>query len=342
MKVFITGASGFLGQYVVAETLRQGYEVVAMIRSKNKAEKLSWHDHKNVQLVQADLRQKANLSEVLSEVDAVIHLAAVKSGDFYDQFAGTVIATENLLAAMYELSIKRLIAISTFSVYDYLAKPTNTVLDETFPIEDDPLVRDEYAQTKLIQERLYREFEVKQKGQVTILRPGMIYGRDNLWNPCLGAEFGNTFLRVGGGKMPLTYVENCAEAVVAALAQPASIGETINIVDDNLPTKQAFSQLLFKKDVNSPKLKSINWTVAKSIADLAWFVNKVFLHGQAKMPGILIPAKMQARFKPFRYSNAKAKRILKWEPRYSLETALDRSLSMEDLLVVSRIPAEVA
>jgi nucleoside-diphosphate-sugar epimerase len=342
MKVFVTGASGFLGQYIVAQALRQGHEVIAMIRSRKKVEQLSWHHHEKVQLVQADLRQKAKISEALKGADAVIHLAAVKSGDFYDQFAGTVIATENLLMAMQELSIKRLVAISTFSVYDYLAKPANTLLDENFPIENNPLIRDEYAQTKLIQEKLYREFESHQSGQVTIFRPGMIYGRNNLWNPCLGAEFGKTFLRVGGGMMPLTYVENCAEAIVLALVHPLSIGETINIVDDNLPTKQVFSQLLLNKDVNSPELRSINWTIAKSIADLAWFVNKTFLQGKAKMPGVLVPAKMQARFKPFRYSNSKAKDLLNWEPRYSLEMAIDRSLSSEDLLTVSNNTLEIA
>jgi nucleoside-diphosphate-sugar epimerase len=337
MKVFITGASGFLGQYVVAEALRQQHNVVAMVRPQTKVEKFSWHHHPNLSLARVDLRQIRELANALEGVDAVIHLAAVKSGDFYDQFAGTVIATENLISVMSQLAIHRLIAISTFSVYDYLAKPTNSLIDELFPIEDDPLSRDEYAQTKLIQEQLYRAFEKEQSGAVTILRPGMIYGRDNLWNPCLGSELGSSsFLRFGAyGKMPLTYVENCAEAVVNSLIAESSIGKTLNIVDDELPTKKAFSKLLQVKDPQSPKVIAVNWYLAKSIADLAWFVNQKFLGGKAKLPGILVPAKLQGRFKPFRYSNEKAKKYLNWEPRYTLSEAVDRSLSEADLLSLS-------
>ncbi|HEY9881007.1 MAG TPA: NAD(P)-dependent oxidoreductase [Leptolyngbyaceae cyanobacterium] len=330
MKVFVTGASGFLGKYVVDAALAKGHHVLAMVRPTSKVERLPWHDNSNVTLVRQDLRQARELADVLEGVDAVIHLAAVKSGDFYDQFAGTVIATENLLDAMVASKVQRLIAISTFSVYDYMAKRSGTLLDESFPIEDSPLDRDEYAQTKLIQEDLYRAFEKEQNGEVTILRPGMIYGPNNLWNPCLGAEFGSSFLRIGaGGKMPLTYVENCAEAIVAAVDQPASIGQTINIVDDNLPKKSVFTRELLKRDSNPPKVVAVNWGIMKLIAGTAWFVNQQFLGGKARLPGILVPAKLNARFKPFRYSNDLAKKYLQWTPRYTLEQALDRSIAAE-------------
>ena len=183
-KVFITGAAGFVGQYVVAAVLRAGHEVLANIRAKTDVERISWHDHPNVTFVRQDLRQRRGLVDAVAPADAVIHLAAVKSGDFYDQFAGTVIATENLLWAMRSAGIKQLVAISTFSVYDFLNMKPKRLLDENSPIESSPQNRDEYAQTKLIQEQLYRAFaadasEVAEgakpiQNAVTILRPGMI------------------------------------------------------------------------------------------------------------------------------------------------------------------------
>ncbi|MEL7520044.1 MAG: NAD-dependent epimerase/dehydratase family protein, partial [Cyanobacteria bacterium J06553_1] len=174
-KVFITGAAGFVGQYVVAAVLRAGHQVLANVRAKTNVERISWHNHPDVTIVRQDLRSRRGLTEAVENADAVIHLAAVKAGDFYDQFAGTVIATENLLWAMKETGVTQLVAISTFSVYDYLGMKPNRLLDENGPIEPAPQNRDEYAQTKLIQEKLYRAFE----GDVTILRPGMIYGRNN-------------------------------------------------------------------------------------------------------------------------------------------------------------------
>jgi nucleoside-diphosphate-sugar epimerase len=328
MILLITGASGFLGKYVVAEALKQGYQVRAVVRPAGDVQKLPWHNHPSIQLVRIDLRQKSALAEALRGVDAVIHLAAVKAGDFYTQFAGTVIATENLLAAMTAANVHRLIGISTFSVFDFLHIPSGRVIDEDSPLESNPLQRDEYAQTKLIQEELFREFERDCDGQVTILRPGMVYGRDNLWNAHLGAELGKDFWLLIGSRaqIPLTYVENCAEAIIAAL-QDGAIGQTINIVDDNLPNQKLYLRKLMQYTPQPPRTVSVSWTVMRFITDVLWLYNKFFLKGQAKFPGIFVPAKLQARFKPLRFTNRRAKQILDWTPKYSFDAALERSCS---------------
>lgn len=336
MKLFITGASGFLGQYIVAEALRRGHQVKAVLRPQTDETKFSWFNHPNLEIVRLDLRQSSGLVESLQSVDAVIHLAASKSGDFYTQFAGTVIATENVLIAMKKAEISKLIAISTFSVYDYVKMRSHQILDEDSPMEADPLNRDEYAQTKLIQEQLYRDFE-RDGGQVAIIRPGMIYGRGYLWNACLGAEIGDSaWLRIGGNAiMPLTYVENCAEAIVITAEKEAAFGQTLNIVDDNLPTQNIYAQKLIETMDKVPKIYFINWFFMGLIANMAWLFNRVFLEGKARLPGILVPAKLQARFKPLRYSNQKAKQILNWQPTYSLDQAFQRSCGTKDLLEVS-------
>ncbi len=71
-------------------------------------------------IVQADLRSRRGLTEAVTGHDAVLHLAAAKSGDLYAQYAGTVVATENLLAAMTEAGVRRIVLVSSLSVYDYL------------------------------------------------------------------------------------------------------------------------------------------------------------------------------------------------------------------------------
>jgi nucleoside-diphosphate-sugar epimerase len=231
-------------------------------------------------------------------------------------------------------SIQHLIAISTFSVYDYLHLRPGTLLDETSPLEANPKHRDDYAQTKLLQEELYREFA--QQGQVTLLRPGMIYGRDNLWNPCLGAEFGDRWLRIGSqAQLPLIYVENCAEAIVMAAETPGAIAQTLNLVDDDLPTQEEFVAELNQR-IPPPPCWYVSWPAMHGIAQTAWLCNRLFFSGHAKLPGILVPARLQARFKPLRYTNAHAKTILNWSPRYTLSAALDRCTSSVDLLDVSR------
>ncbi|MEO1622978.1 MAG: NAD(P)-dependent oxidoreductase, partial [Cyanobacteria bacterium J06632_3] len=246
MKLLVTGSSGFLGKYVVAAALERGHQVRAVVRPATVIAAISWSEHPNVEFVRIDLRRRAGIAEALEGVDAVVHLAASKAGDFYAQFGGTVLATENLLMAMADGGIKRLIAISTFSVYDYINMRSGALLDESSPLVQVPAWRDEYAQTKLIQEDLVHQFEAEQGGLVTVLRPGVIYGRDNLWTARLGASLGEgSWLRIGGySKLPLSYVENCAEAIVMAAEQEAAIGQTINVLDDHPPTQRQYTKAL--------------------------------------------------------------------------------------------------
>src|SRR3954467_14421835 len=133
MKLLVTGANGFLGHYVVAEALRRGHVVRAMVRSPADAARHGWDRDPNVEVVVADLRRRRGLTDAVRGVDAVLHLAAAKSGDLYAQYGGTVVATENLLAAMDETGLSRIVLVSSFSVYDYLRIPAFSVLDESSP-----------------------------------------------------------------------------------------------------------------------------------------------------------------------------------------------------------------
>src|SRR6185437_3793107 len=98
MKVLVTGATGFLGSAVVAAALAAGHEVVALRRpsapppASVSTGQLSW--------LATDLRQPGNLSKGLMEIEGVVHCAAATSGDLVTQLAGTVVATENLLACL--------------------------------------------------------------------------------------------------------------------------------------------------------------------------------------------------------------------------------------------------
>jgi len=203
-------------------------------------------------------------------------------------------------------------------------------------LEREPKQRDVYAQTKLLQENLVRDFQQKSGGQVTIIRPGMVYGRDYLWNACLGVKVSDRlWIRIGGqAQMPLTYVENCADAIVAAAERQEAIGQTLNIVDDDLPTQSVYADKLTKLLSQSPYTIPINWAVSNLVAQTFWLGNKLLLAGKIKLPGILVPARLHARFKPLRYSNIRAQQVLKWQPKYDLDAALARSCSDQELLNV--------
>ena len=326
MKLFITGASGFLGRRVVGEALDRGHEVHAVVRPASDLSGLRWVDHSRVTLVRLDLRDRGALSNALSAMEAVVHLAAAKSGDLYAQLAGTVVATENLLDEMDAADVRHIVAVSSFAVYDYLNGRSFSRLDESSPLESRPQDRDEYCRTKLIQEQLIREHAAKRGWIWTILRPGVIFGPDNLWTARLGVCLGSRlWVRIGAwAPVPLTYVDNCAEAIVLATECAASAGQVLNIVDGETPTQRRYVKLLQRRLPTRPRIIPVPWFAARATARLAWLTNRLLLGGRAKVPGVLVPSRLHARCKPRRYSNARLKAVVGWVPRYGLAEALDR------------------
>jgi len=328
MKLLVTGANGFLGRHVVAEALRRGHVVRAMVRSVKDAARNGWIGRPNLEWVQADLRSRRGLVDAVAGCDAVLHLAASKSGDIYAQYAGTVVATENLLAAMTEAKVRRIVAISSMAVYDYLHMKSGTVVDEESPLDVECVDRDEYAQTKLAQENLVRDHATKHGWDFTILRPGVIYGKDNLWTARLGQQGKRVWVRIGArAQVPLTYVENCAEAVVLSAEKDEARGQTLHVIDDDPPTQRQYCSMLRRRMTPRPLVVPVAWSIMRAVAGVAGVTNRLLFRGRAKIPGLFIRARLHARSKPLKYPNSSIKKVLGWKPRYSVAEALDRSFS---------------
>jgi 2-alkyl-3-oxoalkanoate reductase len=329
MKVLITGASGFIGRYVVAAALRQGYDVRAVARSAKQS--LPWPSHPHLEVIHLNLQDAERLPAALHDIDTVVHLAAVLSGSFEEQRQGTVLATQALLKALRASLVQHLIAISTFSVYDYLSLSPGTILSESMPLEIHPEQRDGYTQTKLAQEILVRQFTTETSTLLTILRPGIVYGKEHLWNASLGVNLKDRLWVCIGDRatLPLLYVEHCAEAIIKAILYPPKSRHTINLVDDHLPTQKAYRDALRQLGAAMPPSVVLPWAVVNQVAN--WVAQFPGISG-ANVPGLLVPARVHARFKPLAYSNTRAKQYLDWTPRFSLQEALTRSLSTIDLL----------
>lgn len=329
MKLLITGASGFMGRYAVAAALRKGHEVRAVVRSA--AQPLPWPSHPHLEVIHLNLQDEKRLPAAVDGIDIVVHLAAVLSGSFEEQRQGTVVATQALLKALSASAIRHLIAISTFSVYDYLSLSPGTILSESMPLETRPEQRDGYTQTKLAQEILVRQFATETATLLTILRPGIVYGRDRLWNASLGVNVKDRLWVCIGDRaiLPLLYVENCADAILQAIQYPPKSRHTINLVDDQLPTQKAYRDALLQGGFAMPPKIVLPRSVVHQAASLAARIPGI---SPATVPGLLVPAKVQARFKPLAYSNTRAKQYLDWTPRFALQEALTRSLSDIDLL----------
>ena len=321
MRALVTGANGFLGRHVVGALLARGIEVRAMVRPATRLEALDWPA--SVEVFRADLRSSRELSTAFDGVDVLIHLAAVVSGGEDAQLAGTVAGTERLLDAMAGSSCRRLVLCSSFSVYDYSS--THAILDEDSPLQRAPDVysRGGYTVAKWWQERVTRRFVETHGFDLTVLRPGFIWGRDHGYLAALGQQLGRHHVVIGPlTRIPMTHVENCADVFALAAVDPRARGQTLNVVDG--PGERVWSYLAdYMRGSGEAgwRLPIPHW-LASAVVRLAF--TTVFRQA-TKVPAILTPSKFDAMLKPLRFENRKLRETLGWTPPLDYTQCLART-----------------
>jgi UDP-glucose 4-epimerase len=321
VRILITGANGFLGRHVVGECLRRGHAVRALVRPAACLDGLDWPGQ--VEVVRADLRVARDLATAFQGVDVLVHLAAAVAGGEDAQFAATVVGTERLLDAMALSQTKRLVLASSFSVYDWSA--IRGTLTEESPLESgaDLYDRDGYAIAKVWQERVVRRASAAHGWQLTVLRPGFIWGRGNAYLACLGQRLGRMHLVFGGWtRIPLTHVVNCADLFATAAEDPRAIGETLNVVDGEEIRVWGYLGEYLRRSGASGFRVPVPYTLALMGSRLARWSSRRIFQGKGKLPSLLVPCRFEARFKPLSFSNRKVREILGWQPHLSFADGL--------------------
>src|SRR5438445_12441451 len=257
--ILVTGSNGFIGTKVVEILLESGFSKLhCFIRSSSRLSRLEkalsdLDASKNVKLITGDLLSREDCQRAADGVSIIYHLAAGMEKSFAGAFMNSALGTRNLMDAFLERSEpKRFVNISSFAVYSNLSLKRGALLDETCPLEGAPQERfDAYGFGKLKQEELVKEYGEKYKLPYVILRPGYVFGPGKTeLNGRVGINTFGFFIQVDGSHLlPLTFVDNCAEAVVLAGLKAGVEGEVFNVVDDDLLTSRQFLRL-YKKRVN--------------------------------------------------------------------------------------------
>jgi nucleoside-diphosphate-sugar epimerase len=321
MKALVTGANGFLGQRVVAALLAQGHSVRALVRPATDAGSIGWPS--SVEVVRGDLRSMRDLPEAFRDVDVLVHLAASVTGGEDAMFASTVTGTERLLAAMVGTHCRRLVLASSFSVYDWSA--IRGTLSEGSPVESgaDLYGRDGYSIAKSWQERITRRFAREHGWELTVLRPGFIWGRDHGYLAACSLPVGRLHIVIGPfTHLPLTHVDNCADLFARAATDPRAVGQTLNVVDG--PGNRIWSYLgdhLKGSGKNGIRIP-FPYAIAYAIVSIAF---RTIFKRNEKLPQILIPCRFESRLKPLRYTNRRAGEVLGWRPPYDYAECLRRT-----------------
>ena len=325
-RLLITGATGMVGGLLTRRALEAGYTVRAMVRSTSNRDSL---DGLDVEQFEADLADPETLPAALDGVDFVVNTAA-HVGDWgpAEKFrAINVIALEHMLtAARGTGQLKRWVQISSLGVY---AAKHHYGTDEKTPVDLSGL--DGYTQTKAEAEVLLNRHISEHEFPATIIRPGFIYGPgDRHVVPRIIERLSAGQMKlIGDGKKLLnnTYAGNLIDGLMLALEKEEAIGETFNIRDERLVSREEFVGTIAQY-MGLPMPKKVPEWVARSAVG--------FIEGFARLRGATTaPLLTNARIKfltlNLDFSIAKAKQKLGYQPQIDftdgMRTALDWAAS---------------
>jgi len=255
-RILVTGASGFIGRPLVAALLRAGYAVRAATRRQ-----VSFPNSVEVAIV-PDFLNPVDWNPILQGVDIIVHLAGPAhrkiSESAYSEFDQVNwMATQRLANAAKEVGIERFVYIS--SVRAQVGASAVQIIRE----QDVAVPTNQYGRSKLAAEQAIRAADVP----FTIFRPVVIYGPNPKGNM-------RTLVRLARSSLPLPVasftsrrsllgVENLISAIIFALNNPATIGETYLVADSKAMTIGEILTMLRKIQGRSSSTISIPQVIVR-------------------------------------------------------------------------------
>ena len=327
-RVLVTGAAGFIGVRVVENLVERGFRRLrCFVRPSSETTGLEAIARRRpgVEIVRGNLLSRSDCMRAAEGAAVVYHLAAAKGEkSFSDSFLNSVVTTRNLLdATLHHRCLRRFVHVSSFAVYANTGRRRRRLLDETSPVEPHPARRGEaYCFAKVKQEELLSEYGATLGVPYVIVRPGYVYGPgQHDISGRVGISTFGLFLHLGGANtIPLTYVDNCADAIVLAGLRRDVAGEVFNVVDDDLPSSRTFLRL-YKRNVRP--FASIYVPHALSHA-LCWLWEAYAAWSEGQLPPVFNRRRWHANWRKTRYTNARAKARLGWMPRVPTAEGLER------------------
>ncbi len=217
MRIFVTGALGFIGAHFVERALVAGHEITGLYRSAvgDKAELLRRLTAQGARLCQGELLEPESYAAQLQGADCICHFAAAFKGSGHDDADFTrinVTGTERLLAAAATAGVRRFVLCSTAGVY---GQRLPGITNETAPARP----WNAYERSKHAAEESLRRQAAELGLEYVILRPAVVYGpRDDRLLKLFRAAAKGRFplFGPGNGRRHMVFVTDVADAFMLA------------------------------------------------------------------------------------------------------------------------------
>ena len=322
MKILITGASGFIGSFIVEEALRRGFETWAVVR---KSSSRAFLQDERIHLIELNLSSEEQLTAQLKDhqFDYVVHAAGVtkclhKEDFFRINTEGTKHFVRALLATQNNL--KRFVYISSLSIMGAIREqqPYQEIRED-----DEAMPNTAYGKSKLDAEQW---LDTVKDLPYVILRPTGVYGpRERDYFMMAKSIKAHTDFAVGFKQQDITfvYVTDVVQAVFLACEKGVT-GRRYFLSDGEVYQSSTFSNLI-RKELGNP------WWIR--ITAPLWLLRIITFCGEyiGKMTG-KVTALNNDKYYIMRQRNWRcdiepARRELGYEPQVKLEEGVKRSIA---------------
>ena len=296
MKIFITGADGFLGSHLTEKLINKGHKVTALSYYNSFGFNGWLHEikkNKNLNIIHGDIRDENFINNSTKGHQIIFHLAALisipHSYESYSSFLQTnVLGTSNILTAAKRNNIKRVIVTSTSEVY---GSAQYVPINEIHPLN----AQSPYAASKIAADQLSLSFFRSFNLPIIIIRPFNTFGPRQSTRAVIPTIITQSLkrknIRLGNISTirDFTYIKDTVDGFIRCMHSKNIFGETINIASGyEIPIKKVIS-LIMELTNSSGKILSDGkrYRPNKSEVNRLWGCNK------------------------------KAKKLLGWKPQYT-------------------------
>jgi len=323
-RILITGASGFIGSFIVEEALNRGFETWAAVR---KSSSKAFLQDERIHFIELNLSSEAELKQQLKDIqfDYVVHAAGVtKCLHKEDFFRINTEGTKNLVRALLDLQmpLKRFVYISSLSIMGAIREeqPYREIRER-----DKAQPNTAYGKSKLEAEQWLNSLNEKLLPYV-ILRPTGVYGpRERDYFMIAKSIKAHTDFAVGFKQQDITfvYVTDVVQAVFLAL-EKGQTGRCYFLSDGEVYQSSTFSNLI-RKELGNPWW--IRITAPLWLLRIITFCGEYIGHMTGKVTALNNDKYNIMKQRNWRCDINPARQELGYEPKVKLEEGVRKSIA---------------
>ena len=319
-KVFLTGASGFVGGHLVDALLAAGHSVTALVRSTSNRKWIN----PGAEVMVSDLENLNGLRKAVVGHDVVYHCAALMSQ--YDWMplerfeSVNVLGSMKLLDACCESGLEQFCYVSTVGV---LGATSALAVAETAPYGHG-LSR--YELSKRQTEEAVRRRTPTLPFPVTILRPAQLYGPRMVYGwPEVVRKINRRSMRIighGTALLHLTEIQDVIQGLIGVLGIPRTFGEIYHLAGPTIPTiRKVFDHIA--QVLGAPLPPSVPVPIAQLVVSMAERIPQRLKPDSFKL---LTHHRLNFFLEHHAYSTEKAQKDFGYTPRVGLEEGIPRMI----------------